>query len=417
VLFDALQSGPPIAEDDDSGGQFNAMMTVSLTEGTYIIIANSATTAPVTGAYILTTSFQPTIWTPTSAVDAPTARTEHTAVWSGAEMIVWGGQDSNAVANQSGGRYEPGSDSWLAVSEIGAPSPRYAHTSVWTGSEMIVWGGFSGAFAFDTLGDGASYDPVTNLWSPLATTNQPAARTGHTAVWSGTEMLIWGGASCTACSNPELGDGARYNPTTGLWSPISTVNAPGARFNHTAVWTGSRMIMWGGESEQGIGSLTLLNSGSVYDPATDSWTPLSDIGAPSARRCHAAVWSGSEMILFGGQTGTSLACGISSVNSGARYDPDTDTWLAITAAPVASTLAGPAAIWSGDRMITWFDDMGGRYDPVTNVWSGVSSEGAPSGRRQHTLVWSGNRMIVWGGEFAVPLGTGAIYNPSVDQTP
>jgi hypothetical protein len=32
-------------------------------------------------------------------------------------------------------------DSWTATSTTNAPSPRSSHTAVWTGSEMIVWGG------------------------------------------------------------------------------------------------------------------------------------------------------------------------------------------------------------------------------------------------------------------------------------
>jgi hypothetical protein len=86
-------------------------------------------------------------------------------------------------------------------------------------------------------------------------------------------------------------------------------------------------------------------------------------------------------------------------------------------APLGSSLSGPAAIWSGDRMITWLDDVGGRYDPVMDLWQGVSSDNAPSGRRHHTAVWTGTRMIVWGGDFAGPLGTGAIYDPRFDTTP
>src|SRR5947208_628851 len=34
-------------------------------------------------------------WTATTTTNAPTGRTEHTAVWTGSEMIVWGGFDEN----------------------------------------------------------------------------------------------------------------------------------------------------------------------------------------------------------------------------------------------------------------------------------------------------------------------------------
>ena len=43
--------------------------------------------------------------------------------------------------------------------------------------------------------------------------------------------------------------GGRYNPSTNTWTATSTTNAPSARDLHTAVWTGSEMIVWGGQSE------------------------------------------------------------------------------------------------------------------------------------------------------------------------
>ena len=73
-------------------------------------------------------------------MNAPSARAAHTAVWTGTEMIVWGGTDFGTNFN-TGGRYNPGTDSWTATSTANAPSGRYHHTAVWTGSEMIVWGG------------------------------------------------------------------------------------------------------------------------------------------------------------------------------------------------------------------------------------------------------------------------------------
>ena len=61
-------------------------------------------------------------------------------------MIVWGGSYGSPTFN-TGGRYNPSTDSWTATSTINAPMPEYAHTAVWTGSEMIVWGGIVTAAA------------------------------------------------------------------------------------------------------------------------------------------------------------------------------------------------------------------------------------------------------------------------------
>ena len=71
----------------------------------------------------------------------------HTAVWTGSEMIVWGGVDSGSYLN-TGGRYNPGTDSWTATSTTSAPAAPILHTAVWTGSEMIVWGGWDAGSTF-----------------------------------------------------------------------------------------------------------------------------------------------------------------------------------------------------------------------------------------------------------------------------
>jgi len=80
-----------------------------------------------------------------------------------------------------------GGDAWTAMSTTGAPSARFAHTAVWTGSEMIIWGGSDGSNALNT---GGRYNPATDTWGATSIT---VARGSHTAVWTGSEMIIWGG--------------------------------------------------------------------------------------------------------------------------------------------------------------------------------------------------------------------------------
>ena len=56
-------------------------------------------------------------WTATTTVNAPDARDVHTAVWTGSEMIVWGGvQQRRPLTSEHGGRYNPATDSWMATS-------------------------------------------------------------------------------------------------------------------------------------------------------------------------------------------------------------------------------------------------------------------------------------------------------------
>src|SRR6266542_3527041 len=131
-------------------------------------------------------------------------------------------------------------DTWSATTTTNAPVARDSHTAVWTGSKMIVWGGF-GDCGFGYCNSGGQYDPSTDTWTATSTTNAPDGRASHTAVWTGSEMIVWGGLA----PNPA-NTGGRYNPTTDSWTTTSTANAPLARVYHKVVWTGSEMIVWGG---------------------------------------------------------------------------------------------------------------------------------------------------------------------------
>ena len=105
--------------------------------------------------------------------------------------------------------------------------------------------------------------------------------------------------------------GGRYNPLANSWTTVSTNGVPAARSAHTAVWTGSEMIVWGGS-----GTSSILNEGGRYNPAGNSWTAMSTIGAPAARTRHTAVWTGSEMVVWAG-----LGYGGGTLNDTWSYTP------------------------------------------------------------------------------------------------
>ena len=98
------------------------------------------------------------------------------------------------------------------------------------------------------MADGAVYDPATDSWIGLATDNAPSAREKHAVVWTGSEMVVIGGEGVSGA----LEDSHAYNPATDTWRPLN--GSVGARSGSTAVWTGSRILVFGGESNgQAIG--------------------------------------------------------------------------------------------------------------------------------------------------------------------
>ena len=348
-------------------------------------------------------------WGALSTVSAPSARRSQTAIWTGTEMIVWGGSENYVyqgnIQNRNtntGGKYNSSTNSWIGLqNQPGTPTTRDMHTAVWTGSEMIIWGGYQDSqqtnFGWANAGPtntGSSYNPSTNSWNPTTITEGPSERYGHTAIWTGTNMIIWGGAIFG--SNSFTNSGSSYHPSTFNWTALPNPNsstAPSARWQHTAIWTGTEMIVWGGAIDSGS---TSTNTGGRFNPSTNTWTALSTDGAPSARYGHTAIWTGSEMIIWGGNGRT-----------GGRYDPSTNVWsaLSVEESPVGR---GHTAIWNGREMIVWggkevingiltYSNSGGSYNPVTNLWAPIQSSGASSARAGHSAVWDGAKMIIWGG--------------------
>jgi hypothetical protein len=226
----------------------------------------------------------------------------HTAVWTGEEMIVWGGACGEHEC-RDGAAYDPQSDSWRRLPD--APMPGYAHSAIWTGEEMIVWGGSddyesegNDGFPKSFLSIGAAYDPDSDSWRTIE--SSPIEPRGwHTAVWTGEEMIVWGGvrSPCTTapCDTNAVDAGA-YDPDAGEWREIPHGPLSG-RVDHSAVWTGHDMIVWGGSPPGGgIG----YDDGAIYESEHDRWTMLPQSPIRDRYR-HAALWTGEAMLIWGGQ--------------------------------------------------------------------------------------------------------------------
>ena len=82
-------------------------------------------------------------------------------------------------------------------------------SAVWTGEEMVIWGGDGGGY----LNTGGRYRPATGGWSPLLMPDVPAGHAGHTASWTGNALLVWGGKD----QSGELGTGGRYQMYLNLY--------------------------------------------------------------------------------------------------------------------------------------------------------------------------------------------------------
>lgn len=286
--------------------------------------------------------------------------------------------------------------------------------------------------------------------------NAPSGRQRQCGVWTGQHFIVWGGAlSLVVWYNT----GGAYDPATDQWlfkpNLASGVGAPAARENAVAVWTGDKMIVWGGMHAYVLNSWRGERSGGVYDLATDTWLHRPVLGSgvtgPIARQDAEAHWTGAHMLVFGGhlsstqlkQNTTPLpATGTPYLWDGGLYDPAADAWISSSGLDVAppAPRAQNASIWTGDRMLVFSGaptnenisvtgqsatTTGRAYDPVARSWTTPSSfatgVGAPPFRLQHASTWTDTHFFVFGGSWITypPFtvgrrANGGLYDPSVD---
>ncbi|MEY2523117.1 MAG: hypothetical protein QOJ66_1682, partial [Ilumatobacteraceae bacterium] len=145
-------------------------------------------------------------------------------------------------------------------------------------------------------------------------------RTGGVFVWDGSGVVLWGGASYDKALHlqPAAADGAVYDAATDTWRIIDNAPIAGRR-SATTVWTGSRVVIWGGLDDEGRG----LHDGALFDPSSGEWTKMTDAPAEVSAEGSAAVWTGTEVLVWGGPSGS----------KGAAFDPKTEQWRLLPDAP------------------------------------------------------------------------------------
>lgn len=348
-------------------------------------------------------------WVPVA--EAPLfPRDDHPLVWTGSEAITWGGLGPSSTGASDGARpllpvlydgaaYDPATDEWrlIALAPLGFAG-RAGHVAVWSGSEVLVWGGRG---SDGGLADGAAYDPATDSWRRLA----PSPLVGrflHSGAWTGSELVIWGGVSSETWTREDGNraqyfDGAAYNPADDTWRRLAPSPLRG-RQGQQVVWTGAEVVIWGGTNASG--GFDPEPAGAAYDPAADTWRTLPP--APVAGRVlHSATWAGGRMLVWGGMGESGVDQEQRPLGDGAAYDPAADRWTLLPEAPLAPRL-GHSAVSTGDDLVIWggvderFFRGGATYDVAAGTWSAIGTSPIDVAAR-YPAVWTGEALLVWGG--------------------
>ncbi len=283
--------------------------------------------------------------------------------------------------------------------------PRRGHHAIWTGDQMLVWGGSTGTFASAPPAQGMAYDPITSSWTDLPSpTDYVDSWLPASATWTGSEMI-------TLAATDGVVTAAAYDPTVGLWRPLAMPDD--LVVGGATAWTGQELFVWGGPNNGPS------NRGWAYTPSSDTWRELPGVDVSPVEGA-AAVWTGDEVIVYGGYyPSVSLA-----------YSQAVDAWRPLSSPLFRGNDEDHGMVWTGEEVLVWGGIQGPShspvpllYDPGIDVWS----EGTSSpilGRNRFTHVWTGEELIVWGGYGTYSeapeadgdsvYGDGAAYNPITD---
>jgi hypothetical protein len=367
-------------------------------------------------------------WSPLPTRLAPGHRHHHVMTNSAGRVLVWGGQGDLGPLSD-GALYDVVSETWSPLPDLGAPSPRWQFAWAFSGRFLVVWGGLGGLDGDAPRGDGAVLDTFTGTWTTLPAEGAPSPRYRAAAAMSGQEFFVVGGLDQQgpvhdghrldlAATPPTwtamtgvfpllteddlgprggravhlwatadrllavsgLGDGgptvraASYPFPAGPWLADDASGAPPARRGSAAVWRGSQVILYGGhlcDREPGLDRTAYLDGGGIYTlagyplPHPNGWEPLAGVGDVSLpRSLHAAAWTGNGVLVAGGVDPG--LCG------GAVFlDWTSRQWLRLSYANSPPVAAFPGVAWLGESLVVW----GGHRPPAQaplgpagNIW-------------------------------------------------
>ncbi len=296
----------------------------------------------------------------TSLPQPPFVRARATSVWTDHGLFYFGGDTRyGATTHNDAAIFDLEEQTWRCLPA--APVHASNAAGVWTGTEVIIWGG----------GGGAAYDPATDTWRSLPDT-PVAARTPAAHVWTGRQMIVW---SDVDRSRPHE-DGAIYDPDADSWTEMSP--APIALNVAEAAWTGTEMIVVGARQDGNNHATTEYAIGLAYNPATDIWRELP--ASPLSPQASTVTWTGELLVA------------VDYIENTAVYDPQTDQWQQVADVPFTIGECYPHSALLDGYVFGLFCGRAALFDLEAHTWTQVPMPDLVFGRPVST----GDQVLIAG---------------------
>ncbi len=254
--------------------------------------------------------------------------------------------------------------------------------------------------------DAVRFTTFGNFWSSRSAV--PTARQRPAVAAAGGSLYAVGGLNGAGTALTSV---VAYSSGSNSWS--SRAALPAARYGSGAAGISGKLYVAGGFNSAG----TLTRSLYVYTPSTNRW--VARAGMPAASGCGGSGMINGMLYVF---TGCTLLSTGSQVGAGLlhRYDPSTDTWTTLTAAPAAHVYPA-VGVLDGKLYVAGGSNNSGQttgrldvYDPATNTWTTRSP--MPTARLSAAGAGVGGLFYVVGGRSGTAyLNTVQAYNPATES--
>jgi len=361
------------------------------------------------------------VYDPSAGVFTPTGnlqqgRRQHTAtLLPDGRVLVAGGVGNPEFPMQGAEIYDPSTGTWSATGSMA--TGRYYHTAtLLPNGEVLVAGGGRIAVlpsGHEAFADVEVYDPSTGEWTPR--TSMATPRAAHTATQLPFGSLLIVGRDSTA----EVFDPA------GHWSSTGTLSE-GNRRGHTAtLLRDGRVLVAGGSVDEVFDARSLhtgLATAELYGslPPVNTWSPaFSMADARSGRTAfmqadgHTATRLPDGKVLVAG--GDHAALGRAEL-----FDPSTGGWSATGS--MAEARSGHAATLLADGRVLVTGGANSStcfataevYDPASGTWSFTGSMATSRYGHTATLLPDGRVLVAGGDPIAGPLSSSDVFLASAE---